>query len=122
MAWVKGQSGNPTGRQGEKRFADAIRLAANEIDEVSQKRKLRLIAERVVQEAISGESWAVAQVADRLDGKPAQESTVTFDDKRDATDWTREQLRAILAQSDATNGGGRGAETPGGDGGPDSVH
>jgi hypothetical protein len=32
---------------------------------------------KVVAEAIKGESWAVHMVADRLDGKPAQESALT---------------------------------------------
>lgn len=48
---------------------------------------------------MSGEGWAIQQVADRLDGKPAQESTITVDDKRDATDWTAEELREFLNET-----------------------
>lgn len=74
MAFEKGQSGNPGGRPKEKAFADALRIAVNvEVEnEGEKKKKLRLIAERLVAEAMAGESWAVQQVADRLDGKPAQ--------------------------------------------------
>jgi hypothetical protein len=74
MAFEKGQSGNPGGRPKEKAFADALRLAVNAEVEVEgeKKKKLRVIAERLVAEAMAGEGWAVQQVADRLDGKPAQ--------------------------------------------------
>lgn len=74
MAFEKGQSGNPGGRPKEKAFADALRLAVNAEIEVEgeKKKKLRVIAERLVAEAMAGEGWAVQQVADRLDGKPAQ--------------------------------------------------
>lgn len=74
MAFEKGQSGNPGGRPKEKAFADALRLAVNEETEIDgvKTKKLRHIANRLVAEALAGESWAVQQVADRLDGKPAQ--------------------------------------------------
>lgn len=120
MAWQKGQSGNPRGRLTEKVFADAIRIAVNEQDAATGKRKLRLIAEKLVEEAINGESWAIQQVGDRLDGKPAQESTVTIDDKRDATDWTRDELVAFL--NDARNGSNGAAKANGRGREPDSVH
>ena len=47
---------------------------------------------------LDGESWAIQQVADRIDGKPAQESTVNINEKREASDWTREELMAILSK------------------------
>jgi hypothetical protein len=67
-------------------------------DDPSGKRKLRRIAEKLVDAALEGQSWAIQQVADRIDGKPAQESTVNIKEKREATDWTREELMAILAK------------------------
>lgn len=119
MAFEKGKSGNPGGRLKEKAFTDALRLAVNRDDEDGTK-KLHKIAEKLVACAMAGESWAVQQVADRLDGKPAQESTVTIDDKRDATDWTREELVAFLSDAAADRKGtaepeGRGRK-------PDRVH
>jgi hypothetical protein len=59
-------------------------------------------------------------VADRLDGKPAQESTVTVDDKRDATDWTRDELVSVL--NDLRARGNGNAAPDGGQREPDSVH
>ena len=120
MAWQKGQSGNPKGRQVEKVFADAIRLAVSQDDAVTGKRKLRAIAEKLVEQALNGESWAIQQVADRLDGKPAQESTVTIDDKRDSTDWTRDELVAFINESRSSGNGAAPAE--GSRSEPDSVH
>jgi len=59
-------------------------------------------------------------LADRLDGKPAQESTVTIDDKRDATDWSRSELVAFL--NDARAGSNGTAAKDGRGGKPDKVH
>ena len=104
MAWQKGKSGNPGGRPSEKEFVGALRLALSEPDETG-KRKLRSIADRLVEAAVNGESWAIQQVADRLDGKPAQESTITVDDKRDAPDWTRADLVAFLNDARKSSNG-----------------
>ena len=57
---------------------------------------LRGIARKLIANATAGEMTAINAIADRLDGKPAQESTVTIDDKRDSTDWTRAELVAFL--------------------------
>lgn len=119
MPFQKGKSGHPGGRDKEKAFADALRLAVNREDEKGKK-KLYRITEKLVECAVAGESWAIQQVADRLDGKPAQESTVTLDDKRTATDWTRDELVAFLSDTAANRG--RTAEAKGRRGKPDRVH
>ncbi len=118
--WKPGQSGNPKGRLSEKLFADAVRMAASEKEPATGKRKLRLIAEKLVAQAIAGEGWAIQQVADRLDGKPAQESTVTVHDKRIPTDWARDELVRIV--HDEGSGGNGAAKTNGRRDGPDQVH
>lgn len=118
MAGVKGRSGTNKGK--DKAFADAIRLAVMAEDGPEKKKKLRSIAEKIVGLAIDGESWACQMVADRLDGKPAQESTVTIDDKRDASDWTRDELVAFL--NDARAGRNGTAQANGSGDEPDSVH
>lgn len=121
MAFQKGKSGNPGGRKSEKPFADALRM---ELAEAGENHKaLRAIAKNLIDLAQKGELAAlpaINAIADRLDGKPAQESTVIIDDKRDATDWTRDELVAFLRNSAASGAGttepeGRGRE-------PDSVH
>lgn len=101
MAGVKGRSG--TNKNKEKPFAEALRmeLAAAGDDH----KALRRIAAKVIEMAEGGDMQAISQIADRLDGKPAQESTVTIDDKRDATDWTRDELGAFLRDAAADSGG-----------------
>lgn len=50
------------------------------------------------------------------------QSEVNHTVKRDATDYSREELAAILAGADAANGGEGTVEEDGREGGPDSVH
>lgn len=50
------------------------------------------------------------------------QATVTHNVKRNATDYSREELVAILARADAENGGIGTAAADGCDGTPDSVH
>jgi len=121
VAWKAGQSGNAKGRPtNDKTFAEALRIAVNEPDETTGKKNLRMIAEQLVISAKSGEGWAIQQVADRLDGKPAQESTVTFDDKRDAPDWTTAELLAVI--DEARNRSSGSAEATGSTVEPDKLH
>jgi Family of unknown function (DUF5681) len=76
MPWKKGQSGNPLGRlPGEKQFADQLRMVLAEPadkNDPQSVRKMRRIAEKLAECALNGEPWAIAQVADRIDGKPTQ--------------------------------------------------
>lgn len=74
MSFQKGKSGNPGGQPKEKAFADAVRVAVNRVDETDteKRKKLMLLADKLVSCALNGEGWAMQQIADRLDGKPAQ--------------------------------------------------
>jgi len=60
----------------EKSFYNALSVAlnqANGVDGDGQRvTKLRAIAEKLVTAAEAGESWAIKEVADRIDGKPMQ--------------------------------------------------
>ena len=79
--------------------------------------KLRGVADKLVELALNGDMQAIKEVADRLDGKPAQETEVTV--KRDATDFDRETLLAIANATD----GGEGTDRPNGRGnGADQLH
>ena len=94
MTWKRGQSGNPGGRPKHKAFTDALRLAVN--DKMPDgKRKLRVIADRVTEAAMNGESWACNMVADRLDGKPHQ----SMEMDHGATDPIAELLKAVNGKS-----------------------
>lgn len=61
---------NPRGQQRDKPFRDALRM---EIAAAGPDFKaLRLIARRLLDKAIAGEDAAIKEIADRMDGKPAQ--------------------------------------------------
>lgn len=68
MAFVKGQSGNPEGRQPNKPFLDALNRAIKQEDS----KRVRQAAEKVLDAAANGEPWAITFLADRTDGKPNQ--------------------------------------------------
>lgn len=116
MTFVKGKSGNPIGRAAEtsaKPFGEALRMeiAAAGADH----RALRKIARNLItlaQKADATGLSAAMAIADRLDGKPTQESIVNV--KRDATDWNIGELvmairehRAARERVDTTDGSAR---------------
>lgn len=65
--------GNKNGAKG-KTWADALRKALLQYtdDDVPRKEALFRIATVVVKKALDGDSTAVREIGDRLDGKPAQ--------------------------------------------------
>jgi hypothetical protein len=72
-AWAKGISANPGGRSVEKVWANAVRMACSAEHKATGFRKLRVIAEKLVDAACEGDLAAIAMVGDRLDGKPVSE-------------------------------------------------
>jgi hypothetical protein len=120
MPFQKGQSGNPSGGGHEKPFRDALRMEIKALQQGEMidhpKGSLRWNAQRLL---MFGDSQSINMIADRLDGKPAQESTVTMV-KRDAEDWTRAELLALIRDSRASSNGA--AAENGRSGGTDSVH
>ena len=73
MPFEPGQSGNPAGGAKIKRFYAALDRAIVQEDG----KRLRDAAEKLLTEAANGESWAIQMLADRLDGKPAQQLALT---------------------------------------------
>lgn len=70
--------GRPPGAQNkDKPFRDALRLAINEAD--GDNKRLRRVAEKLIDRAIEGDVSAIKEIGDRLDGKVAQ-SIVGDDD------------------------------------------
>lgn len=72
----------PAGRY-QRPFADALNLAIHRaIESGPHKGKIRLhqIAEKLAIAALNGDPWAIKEVADRLDGRPAQQINHTGPD------------------------------------------
>jgi hypothetical protein len=68
--------GAPGGNQNAvkgKQFYDALRRAMASDDFA----RLRKAADRLLDKASEGEPWAIAELANRLDGKPAQQIALT---------------------------------------------
>jgi hypothetical protein len=68
-----GRSGNPGGRPKDKPFQDALRIEAKLAEEgepcFAQKGSLRWNARQLLEQ---GDVQSIREIADRLDGKPAQ--------------------------------------------------
>ena len=98
MAFKKGISGNPGGRSGEKIFTDALRLELNRIDptDKEKRKKVNKLAEKLVECALDGEGWAFQQIADRLEGKAAQQIDHNVVDNREISEFSDAELSAIL--------------------------
>jgi hypothetical protein len=97
MTYRPGQSGNPGGRSLEKVFTPHFRAIGNEIDPKTQRRKARLLCEKVWAAALKGDPWAINCVLDRLDGRPMMESQLTVM-RRDIRTYSDEELQAIIAK------------------------
>lgn len=61
------------GQQRDKPFRDALRMEIAEAED--NPRSLRKIAIKLLDQAAGGDVQAIKEVADRLDGKPAQAHT-----------------------------------------------
>jgi len=67
-----GQPGNQNGKKG-KLFYNQLRVALVQEDS----RKLRMIAQKLVDAAEQGEPWAIKEVIDRVDGKAVQATEIS---------------------------------------------
>lgn len=69
----------PRGPKSDKLWSDAVRQAVLEYGTGDAKsiRKIRLIAQKVVDLAIQGDMQAIKEIGDRLDGRPKQATEVT---------------------------------------------
>lgn len=79
----------------DKPWRDAIRLAANRPGEDGRK-KLALIAEKVVDAAVEGDLVAAKEVGDRLDGK-AMQPVLHSDAPFNPDQMTDDELAAIAS-------------------------
>src|SRR5260370_27081093 len=63
---------HPRGQQRDKIYREALRLELADMSEGVDLKKLRQIARAHIEKAASGDMQAIKELADRLDGKPAQ--------------------------------------------------
>jgi hypothetical protein len=113
MAWKRGKSGNPGGRAKKEII---VRDLARTYTVESVRRLATWMRHRDFRASIP----ASIALIDRGWGRPSQETTLNIEDKRDATDWTREELVAILNELRAS--GARIVEAQIGGEQSDSVH
>ena len=73
MPFEKGKSGNPSGTKTEQNFRAALHRAITQ----DKGKMLRNAADSLLKQASQGEGWAIKELADRLDGKPAQSLAMT---------------------------------------------
>jgi hypothetical protein len=76
------KGGAPLGNQNGKKsrlFYDQLRKALIQKDQLN----LRLIADKLVEKALDGESWAVKEIIDRVDGKAIQATEISGADGED---------------------------------------
>ena len=72
---------NPSGGvKPDKIWSDAIRRAVHrEAEKGKPTKRIEVLAEQLVKEAMQGDIQALKEIGDRLDGKPVQQNTVTGD-------------------------------------------
>lgn len=104
MPFKPGESGNPNGNAGPKRFHAALERALTQDDG----KRLRAAIEKLFDLAAKGEAWAIQMLADRLDGKAAQTVNVV----RNERDLSDDDLANIAAESGEGIAGEKVRATP----------
>jgi Family of unknown function (DUF5681) len=81
LIWTKkafDQSGNPGGRRKTTEFLDALRMEIAALKE-GDRRGMRVVARRLVEQALKGNMLALKEIAERHDGKVAQATILQGD-------------------------------------------
>jgi hypothetical protein len=88
IPWVKGQSGNPSGRPKRLPISDALRdlldRRLNDDETAAKPRKRRMtvaekMADQLARRALHGDVEALREIANRVEGKPTQRIEVAPD-------------------------------------------
>ena len=101
-------AGKQPGQRKDKQVRDALLLAVNRIHDgdPSGRRKLTVAAEKVVEAAVGGDLAAFQEIANRLDGRPAQiieggEDPIKFEDVTVARAKLAAKLAALVEPGEA---------------------
>ncbi len=72
--------GRPAGSTNDRTWRGAlVKAVSQRANGKGSPKKLELIANKCVDQAVAGECWALKEVGDRLDGKPAQAIAIKGD-------------------------------------------
>jgi hypothetical protein len=98
--WAKGVSGNPGGRPKSTPISDLLRelLEQPRPNDPDKRPYAKVIAESLLERASKGDLQAVREIADRVEGKPAQSVSVVTEECaacREAADEWRRQLASM---------------------------
>ena len=75
MTWKKGQSGNPNGRPKDgQSWAGMLEKIGDEMTKDKGMSKKEAICRILYKEASEGNSWAVKELIDRIEGRPRQQT------------------------------------------------
>ena len=122
---------NPRGQQRDKIYREALRLELADMSEGVDLKKLRQIARAHIEKAANGDLQAIKELADRLDGRPAQILEHSGPDNNPITKIVREivhtyqdpEMREIMEQRNGKGDGqnGNGSLNGNGRGSPEGV-
>jgi len=119
MASAGFQKGNKLGgRRAEKMFRDALLMQIKAAG--PDGKRLRTIAEALLKKAEEGDMQAINVIADRLDGKPHQDTSILVTDDRPPIELTAvelahrtvDTLERIENLTSGTTGEGKGKDGP----------
>jgi len=97
--WPKGVSGNPGGRPRKRLISDELeRLLQGEAENTSGKTCAALLAEALLKKAFRGDLRAIAEVANRVEGKPLQAVDLDVKVDEDIESLSDEELEQRLLE------------------------
>ena len=97
--WQKGQSGNPKGRPALKPISDMYRKLL-----VQNPEKLERFCMKQIEMACEGDTNAIKEITDRVEGKPLQSVDVSDHRQSDAADRIREFAAGLSARVSEDSG------------------
>jgi len=97
--WPKGVSGNPGGRPKKKPLTEEIeRLLEQEAPKGKGRTWAAVIAQALLTKACKGDVRAIAELANRVEGKPFQSVKVDVETGRRLTEMSDEELQIAIQQ------------------------
>jgi hypothetical protein len=97
--WPRGVSDNPGGRPRKRPISDEIeRLLQGEAPNASGKTYATALAEVLLNQALKGDLRAIAEVANRVEGKPLQAVDLDVSPHQDLESLTDDEIEARIEE------------------------